>query len=213
MNSRQAERLQWIALTVVGLVAGLALALALGVPLFAILGAMAGTPVVLSFVGLGLGAAQWPIVRRHMTSSWMWVIVSACGMALGLTVGVVLVEQVGRTIVGGPINFRMLGVPARALSFATIGVLGGGALGLAQWLVMRRHAESCSRWIPVNAGGLGGGLAFGSLLADALMVRAGSLPSTAILLLIGSAVAGAFTAKALAEIFPPATQQGLGAGR
>jgi len=206
MNPSQSERLQWVALTVVGLVAGLALALAIGVPIFAILGAMVGTPVVLSFVGLGIGTAQWPIIRRHMTSSWWWVVLSALGMALGLSAGVVLVEQIGRAIVGGPLNFRSLGVAARAASFAAIGLLGGGALGLAQWIVMRRHAASCGRWIRVNAGSLGAGLACGSLLADALVVRVGSLASTAILLLIGSAVAGAFTARALAEIFPPASQ-------
>ena len=49
-NSNEAERLQWVALTVLGLVAGLALALPLGVPIFAIVGAMAGTPIVLGIV-------------------------------------------------------------------------------------------------------------------------------------------------------------------
>src|SRR5258708_27793760 len=75
MNSSQAERLQWIALTVLGLVAGLALALPLGVPIFAIAGAMVGTPIVLSIVGLSLGTAHGPIIRRHLSSSWWWVCV------------------------------------------------------------------------------------------------------------------------------------------
>ena len=48
MNANQVERLQWIVLTVLGLVAGLALALPLGVPIFAVLGAMAGTPAARS---------------------------------------------------------------------------------------------------------------------------------------------------------------------
>jgi hypothetical protein len=207
MNSIQAEKLQWVALTVLGLVAGLALALPLGVPIFAVVGAMAGTPVVLSIVGLSLGTAQWPIVRRHMSSSWWWVIVSALGMAVGLTAGVTLVEQVGRAFVGGPINFRMLGIAARAASFGAIGVVGGASLGLAQWLVLRRHAPSCKRWIRVNAWSLGLGLACGSLLADALVTKSGSLASIIILLVIGSGVAGACTAKALSEIFPPAAKQ------
>jgi hypothetical protein len=207
MNRSQVERFPWVALTVVGLVAGLALALALGVPIFAILGAMAGTPIVLSLVGLGLGTAQWPIVRRHMASSWLWIIVSAFGMAMGLSAGVVLVEQIGRSISGGPVNFRMLGFAARAMSFGIIGLLGGGALGLAQWLVMRRHAPNCGRWVRVNGWSLGAGLACGSLLADTFVARTGSLASTAILLLIGSAVAGACTGKALAEIFPPEVRQ------
>jgi len=213
MNFSKSERFQWTALTVLGLVAGLALVLPLGVPIFAIAGAMVGTPIVLSIVGLSLGTAQWPIIRRHLSSSWWWVVVSALGMAVGLTVGVILVEQVGRALLGGPVNFRMLGVAARAVSFGTIGVLGGGSLGLAQWLVMRRHAPGCKRWIHVNAWSLGAGLVCGSLLADALMLRSGSLASTAILLVIGSSVAGAFTANALAEIFPPSAQHVSAPGR
>jgi hypothetical protein len=213
MTPRHAERLQWVALTVVGLVAGLALALPLGIPIFAILGAMAGTPIVLSIVGLGVGTAQWPIIRRHMPSPGWWIVFSALGMAVGLTAGVILVEQLGRAFVGGPVNFRTLGVLARALSFGTIGLLGGGFLGLAQWLVLRRHAPGCSRWITVNAWSLAAGLAIGSLLADRFVARAGSLASIAILLVVGSAVAGAFTAKALSEIFFPVTRETSGAGR
>jgi hypothetical protein len=207
MTSSHAERLQWVALTILGIVAGLALALPLGVPIFAVLGAMAGTPVVLGIVGAGLGTAQWPIIRRHVPSSGWWIVASILGMAIGLTVGVVLVEQVGRAVFGGPINFRMLGVAARAASFGTIGLLGGGFLGLAQWLVLRRHASGCKRWITVNAWSLAAGLASGSLLADGLVSRAGSLAGTGIMLVIGSAVAGAFTAKALARIFPPAAPE------
>ena len=207
MDPNQVERLQWIALTVLGLVAGLALALPLGVPIFAVLGAMAGTPIVLGIVGLSLGTAQWPIIRRHMSSSWMWIASSAVGMAVGLTLGVTLVEQIGRAITGGPLNFRMLGVLARAASFGAIGLLGGAALGLAQWLVLRRQATPCSRWIHINAASLGAGLASGSLLADALMLRSGSLGSTAVLLMFGSAVAGVCTAKALSTVFTPQTRQ------
>ena len=213
MTSSQAERLQWVALTIVGLVAGLALALPLGIPIFAILGAMAGTPVVLSIVGLGVGTAQWPIIRRHMPSSGWWIVLSALGMAVGLTAGVILVEQVGRAFMGGPVNFRMLGVLARAVSFGTIGLMGGGFLGFAQWLVLRRHSVGCNRWISVNAWSLAAGLSSGSLLADRFVTRAGSLTSIGILLVIGSAVAGAFTAKALAEIFLPVSREVSGAGR
>lgn len=213
MTSNQTERFQWLALTVVGLVAGLALALPLGVPIFAVLGAMAGTPVVLSIVGLGLGTAQWPIIRRHMSSSGWWIVVSALGMAVGLTAGVILVEQVNRAIAGGPVNFRMLGVAARALSFGTIGLVGGGFLGLAQWLVLRRHAARCRRWVAVNAWSLAAGLASGSLLADAVVAKSGSLISAGILFLVGSAVAGACTAKVLAEIFPSAATENSAAGR
>jgi hypothetical protein len=213
MTPNQVERLQWIALTILGLVAGLGLALPLGVPIFAVLGAMAGTPIVLGIVGLTLGMAQWPIVRRHIPSPRWWVIGSALGMAVGLTVGVTLVEQIGRAIVGGPLNFRMLGVPARAASFGIIGLIGGAALGLAQWLVLRRQVASCSRWIHVNALSLGAGLACGSLLADTLVLRSGSLASTAVLVTIGSAVAGVSTARVLATVFKPRPWEVSASGR
>jgi hypothetical protein len=202
MNPTHRERLQWAALTMVGLVAGITLALPLGVPIFAVLGAMAGTPVVLSIVGLGLGTAQWPIIRRHISSSGWWIVASLLGMALGLTVGVVLVEQIGRALTGGPLNFRMLGPAARAASFGTIGVMAGASLGLFQWLVLRRQAPGCRNWIVVNAWSLGLGLASGSLLADALVARSGSLVSVGILLVIGGGIAGASTARAFTRIFP-----------
>ena len=213
MNSTQTERLQWIGLTVLGMVAGLALALGMGAPIFAVLGAMVGTPIVLSIVGIGLGTAQWPIIRRHTSSSWWWVVASAFGMALGLTAGVIVVEQAGRFLSGGQLNFRMLGTAARAMSFGTIGVLGGAALGLGQWLVLRRHALRCGRWVRVNAGSLGAGLACGSLLADAFMAKPGSLAGTLILLVVGGTAAGAYTARTLGEIFPPRPGQLPSMGR
>src|SRR5260370_2537864 len=175
MFSNQGEGFQWAALTVLGLVAGLALALPMGVPLFAILGAMVGTPVVLSIVGLGLGTAQWPIIRRHVASSGWWIVVSALGMGAGLAVGVILIEQVGRAVIGGQVNFRMLGVAARAASFGTIGMVGGASLGLAQWLVPRRHAASCKSWISVNALSLAVGLASGALFADVFVAGGGAV--------------------------------------
>src|SRR5262249_54649617 len=176
-------------------------ALPLGVPIFAVLGAMAGTPVVLGIVGLTLGTAQWPIVRRHLSSSWWWIVASALGMAVGLTLGVTLVEQTGRALVGGPLNFRMLGVAARAVSFGTIGLLGGAATGFAQWLVLRRERAKCGRWIAVNALSLGAGLASGSLLGDALVLKSGSLASTVVLLVMGSTIAGVCTARGLVTVF------------
>lgn len=202
MNENQVEQLQWAGLTVLGLVAGLALALPLGVPIFAVLGAMAGTPIVLGIVGLSLGTAQWPIIRRHIPSSAWWVAGSTVGMAVGLTLGVVLVEKTARAMIGGPINFRMLGVAARAASFGSIGLVGGACVGLGQWLVLRNKVANCSRWIRVNSVSLGAGLACGSLLADALVLKTGSLASTAVLLVIGSGVAGWCTAKTLRTVLP-----------
>src|ERR1700686_3787762 len=165
MAHSHGEGFQWVGLTVLGLVAGLALALPLGVPIFAVLGAMVGTPVVLSIVGFSLGTAQWPIIRRHVASSGWWIVMSALGMAVGLTAGVTLVEQIGRAVMGGQVNFRMLGVAARAASFGTIGLMAGTSLGLAQWLLLRRHAASCKSWISVNALSLAAGLASGALQA------------------------------------------------
>jgi hypothetical protein len=137
-----------------------------------------------------------------VASSGWWIVASALGMAVGLTVGVILVEQVGRAVMGGQVNFRMLGVAGRAASFGTIGMIGGLSLGVAQWLVLRRHAASCKSWIGVNAVSLGVGLASGSLLADVLVTRPG-LASIGIMLAVGSTLAGACTASALAKIFAP----------
>jgi hypothetical protein len=77
-------------------------------------GCAAGTPLVLGIVGLTLGTAQWPIIRRHLSRSWLWIVASAFGMALGLTAGVTLVEQVGRVLIGGQSTFECSELPAEA---------------------------------------------------------------------------------------------------
>jgi hypothetical protein len=126
---------------------------------------------------------------------------------------VILVEQVGRALTGGQVNFRMLGVAARAASFGTIGMMAGASLGLAQWLVLRRHAASCKSWISVNALSLAVGLASGSLMADVLVARSGSVVSIGLMLAVGSTLAGACTARALARIFPPGVREASPAQR
>jgi hypothetical protein len=60
----------------------------------------------------------------------------------------------------------------------------------------------CKAWVKVNAWSLGTGLACGSILADVIALRPGSLASTAILLVTGSAIVGARTARALSQLLP-----------
>jgi len=55
----------------------------------------------------------------------------------------------------------------------------------------------------VNALSLAAGLTSGSLLADVLVARSSSVASLGIMLAIGSTLAGACTANALAKIFSP----------
>jgi len=200
-------QMSWIALTVLGLIAGSAWAFPIGVPVFAVLGAMAGTPVVLGVIGLGLGTAQWPLVRQRLRRSGWWILASAGGLAVGLTLGVVVVEKTGRFLAGGPTNFRMLGAVARAASFGTIGLFGGAALGFMQWLVLRRFAQHSLRWIAINAASLGLGLAAGSLLADAILGKAGSFAGATILFVVASLMVGLFTARAFASLFPSLASQ------
>ena|ERR1700676_414145 len=169
MAHSQGEGFQWVALTVLGLVAGLALALPLGVPIFAILGAMVGTPVVLSIVGFSLGTAQWPIIRRHVASSGWWIVVSALGMAVGLTAGVVLVES-GPRRDGRPNQFSDAGSCGTGREFwsdwndgwhvSWTGAVAGVAppRGALQELDRGERVESCGRFgLGVAVGGCSGG--------------------------------------------------------
>ena len=198
---RTAERMQWAILTSLGLIAGIAIALPLGIPIFAVFGAMAGTPLVLGIVGLVLGGAQWPVVRRHTRLSGCWIVASTIGMGIGLTAGVVTVEQIARAVVGGPINFRMLTLSTRALSFAAIGMIGGSCLGLAQSFVLRRMIVDCKRWILANGLSLGVGLACGSLAADAVTKGVGSFTGVGLMFLVGSVAMGTVTSRLLRPLF------------
>ena len=79
--------------------------------------------------GAIIGAAQMLALRNKTNLSWEWPVASASGLALGLALSVALI--------GADTSLNA------ALSRAPI---TGLTLGLAQWLILRRHLKQAWIW-------------------------------------------------------------------
>ena len=64
--------LRWIALSALGLSAGVGIALALGDPIEALVGMVLVTPALTVLAGSILGAVQWIELRRHFELAGRW---------------------------------------------------------------------------------------------------------------------------------------------
>ena len=95
-----------------------------------------------------------------------WTLLSALGLALGLTGGIVLVEQVGRALTGGQVHVGALDSATRAGSLLVVGLVSGLFLGASQWFVLRSRPAIARAWLWVSTLGLGAALLAGSLAAD-----------------------------------------------
>lgn len=98
------------------------------------------------WIGLGVGAAQWIALRSRLEQSYWWVLASLIGWAIGHLAVLNLIPNVAREWAGLPI---------------------GLSLGIAQWIVLRKHNPRSWWWIVINA--LGWLLAMTGLLGGSLV--------------------------------------------
>lgn len=187
--------LRWIALTALGLSAGVAIALALEDPIGALVGMVLVTPAVTLLAGSILGAVQWIEIRRHFELAGRWLLGTALGLGTGLAVGAVLVEVGGELLTGRPMRLLQLEPLPRALSFLVLGLVSGLCLGLVQRLMTRGTLPS--NWPLLSACGLGLGFPAGSLLADMVLSGLASPAGFMALILVSGAALGSFTARPL----------------
>lgn len=187
--------LRWIALSALGLSAGVGIALALEDPIGALVGMVLVTPAVTLLAGSILGAVQWIEIRRHFELAGRWLLSTALGLGIGLAAGAVLVEVGGELLTGRPMRILQLEPLPRALSFFILGVVSGLCLGLAQRLMTRRILPS--NWPILSACGLGLGFPAGSLLADMVLSGLASPAGLIALVVVSGAALGTFTARPL----------------
>lgn len=189
--------LRWIALSALGLSAGVGIALALGDPIEALVGMVLVTPALTLLAGGILGAVQWIELRRHLELAGRWLLSTALGLGTGLAVGAVLVEVVGELLTGRPMRILQLAPMPRAFSFLVLGVVSGLCLGYAQRLLLRRTPHLPSNWPILSACGLGLGFPLGSLVADTVLSGLASPAGLITLVLVAGAALGSFTARPL----------------
>ena len=125
-----AERIlgvQWIAANVVGWVIGFAVCEAVKSVLFVLTHFNSDGLVI----GAAMGTAQWLVLRRRMAPVRWWVVASIVGFGVGRLLG----------------DAAAQGVSA-SLGYALSGAILGVSVGLAQWLILRRHAAQAGWWVP-----------------------------------------------------------------
>jgi hypothetical protein len=189
--------LRWIALSALGLSAGVGIAVALEDPIDALVGMVLVTPVLTLLAGGILGAVQWIELRRHIERAGRWLLSTALGLGFGLAAGVVLLEVVGELLTGHPMRLLQQEPLPRALSFLILGAVSGLCLGFAQRLMLRKTPHLPSNWPLLSACGLGLGFPAGSLLADTVMSGLTSPAGLIVLVVVSGAVLGSFTARPL----------------
>lgn len=193
-------QVRWIIGTALGLSIGLPAGLALGAPLEVVVGMMLVTPVMLGLVGAILGASQWVALRRRVERAWLWILASAVGLGIGMTAGVVLVENVGRLITGAPVRLATAGTLGVAIAILVLGVLGGIAAGSAQWFYLRRYCRPSAAWILTSGTALPAawllGLAVATLAFGGIMNPLGLL----LFLTVAGVTFGVLTWRALPQL-------------
>jgi hypothetical protein len=173
--SAQAERnlgIQWVVATIVGWGIGFFVCEGLK-PFFYDITHLGGDGLI---IGGGIGIAQGLVLRKRVASMRWWVLVSIVGFGLGKLIG----EAVAQ------------GMPA-ALGHGLSGAVIGATLGLAQWLVLRRHVSRADVWVLANVAAWAAGwslisLAEGSAWSTVMVYAVGG---------VGAGLAGIITAVAL----------------
>ena len=194
----------WIVLTAVGLCLGLSIGLAISAPIEVLVGMMLVTPVMLGFVGAVLGASQWFALQLSFPTGILWIAVTAVGMAVGMTSGVVLVEVIGQAILGEQPRLFSLPMLQQAAGLTLIGVITGISVGFAQWLVLRKLAEGMHKWILVSFIGFGLGLPVGAIISNLTIGGLAGIAGFSLFLIISGMLIGSITGIMLKKVKIPA---------
>jgi hypothetical protein len=167
--------LRWVLATTVGWVVGFAICEAVVKPFVYTLTHFPSDGAV---IGISIGIGQWLVLNRRINRTRWWILASIVGFGVGKDVG----DMVAQAVPG-------------AIGWALEGVAIGASLGLAQWLVLRRHVPEARWWIVASAIAWAVGWA---IISSVDTEAAGASIAVAYVIgAIGAAVAGLVTAAAL----------------
>lgn len=123
--------LRWVVATTVGWVIGFAICEAVIKPIVNALTHFNSDGAV---IGISIGIGQGLVLQRRIGRKSWWILASIIGFGIGRDVSDVVAQSIS-----GP-------------SGTALGGLGiGSSLGLAQWLVLRRHVPDARWWILASA--------------------------------------------------------------
>jgi hypothetical protein len=142
---------------------GWALAGFAGLPIGRVVFAEAGARAVLSvlmtmgifgtLIGAMIGTSQWLYLRWRIREARWWIPATALGWGVGL-----------------PLALSLNMLAGFGLSALLYGVVIGAAVGLIQWLLLKRCASSAARWIPISVVALPVGIALAGMVDQQLAV-------------------------------------------
>ena len=132
-------------------------------------------------IGASIGIAQGFVLRRRIGSMGSWVLVTSAGFGVGKWMGEGLVQ----------------GTPA-VVGHGLSGAIIGAWLGVAQWLILRRHVVHAEWWVLATIPAWALGWSLISLAEDSAGFSTSMLVGG-----IGSALAGVVTGIILIRLLRP----------
>lgn len=152
--------LRWVSASGLGLIIGFAVyfAFVVGFASELSVGLQIVSAVVCgAILGAAIGIAQWLVLRRQVFQPHHWLIASIVGGSVGGTVALVI-----RVIVLADSTISFLG------NLVIGGAIVGISLGIAGWLVLRRHVSRAGWWVLASAVGISLGLSMSNALGQGL---------------------------------------------
>ena len=110
------------------------------------------TGITLGVQGLLFGLLQWLVLQSEIRRAYWWILATLLGTLIGVYVELaayyLLIQPIIMQVaVGSPTSAQII---ALVLNVISSSVFSGTAIGIAQWLVLRRAANRASLWIPVT---------------------------------------------------------------
>src|SRR5215216_4566933 len=162
---------------------GMLLGFLLTIPLVNMLDLGFARILVPILAGVLIGFSQWIVLRQYLTTGSDWVLAGGAGWAAGYALGLLLMQNLSSTFLGGTAAY----------------LLFGAIVALVQWPVMRREIPSTFTWVVVNSLGWAAGLWASQIALNLFFTEPVIEPavSTAVIAGTSGLVAGAITGIAL----------------
>ena len=162
---------------------GMLLGFLLTIPLVNMLDLGFARVIVPILAGVLIGFSQWIVLRQYLTTGSDWVLAGGAGWAAGYALGLLLMQNLSTTFLGGTAAY----------------LLFGAIVALVQWPVMRREIPSTLTWVVVNSLGWAAGLWASQIALNLFFTEPVIEPavSTAVIAGTSGLVAGAITGIAL----------------
>jgi hypothetical protein len=162
---------------------GMLLGFLLTIPLVNMLDLGFARILVPILAGVLIGFSQWIVLRQYLTTGSDWVLAGGAGWAAGYALGLLLMQNLSSTFLGGTVSY----------------LLFGAIVALVQWPVMRREIPSTVTWIVVNSLGWAAGLWASQIALNLFFHEPVIEPAVSTVVIAGTSglVAGAITGIAL----------------